>query len=52
MYVVQIYKTRKIEKYEILSAVACDLQLTSNIFEDCFEDITVALLENQIVCTY
>ena len=52
MYVVQIYKTRKIEKYEILSVVACDLQLTSNIFEDCFKDITVALLENQIVCTY
>ena len=39
MYVVQIYKTRKIEKYEILSVVACDLQLTSNIFEDCFENM-------------
>ena len=39
-----VYKTRKIEKYEILSVVACDLQLTSNIvFEDCFENITVAL---------
>ena len=46
------YKYIKPEKYEILSVVACDLQLTSNIFEDCFEDITVALLENQIVCTY